>query len=200
MILLESEPLLNRIQHSAPPRTAGRICQTISRHFGIGTRPAIDQFPQALPPKFGALTALGFLLAGSATIAYAADNSAPVHSVDGSFVREWLVLGPFPSPEMETDFLADAGGEANVRPKEGDAVTRKDGTILRWTRFRSERDLVSLDRVFGIHTRSVAYVYCELRADQAGETDVRIHCGFSESALWLSGKQLGPFPAHLGRT
>ena len=47
---------------------------------------------------------------------------APVHNIDGSFVREWLVLGPFPSRDFDTDFLADAGGEANVRPKEGDTV------------------------------------------------------------------------------
>lgn len=72
-----------------------------------------------------------FLLLVSSLAVPAANRDAPVHKVDGSFVREWLVLGPFPSPEIGADFLAEAGREANVRPKEGDAVTRKDGTI--WT-------------------------------------------------------------------
>ena len=120
-------------------------------------------------------------------------STAPVHSVDGSFVRDWLVLGPFPSKDIEADFLADAGGEANVRPKEGDFVTRSDGTALTWTRFRSQRDLINLEQVFDIQPHSVAYAYCELSIDQATETDVRGDCGES-AALWLNGTKVGQVP------
>ncbi|MDA1272652.1 MAG: hypothetical protein O2960_01180 [Verrucomicrobia bacterium] len=96
------------------------------------------------------LFALLFFLSFLPISAQLAEKSAPVHNFDGSFVKEWLVLGPFPSKDVESDFLADVGGEANVRPKEGDAVTRSDGTRLSWTRFRSQRDRVNLEEHFGI--------------------------------------------------
>jgi signal transduction histidine kinase/ligand-binding sensor domain-containing protein/DNA-binding NarL/FixJ family response regulator len=140
------------------------------------------------------LLALGFLLAGWPVIAQAADNSAPVHNADGSFVREWLVLGPFPSKDIETDFLAEAGGEANIRPKEGDAITTKDGARLTWTRFRSNRDVVDLERVFGIQTWSVAYAYCEIESGQAMETRLRGRGG-SHSVFWINGKKVGGLKA-----
>lgn len=153
---------------------------------------SIGCFPMA---KSIGMIGLAVFLTGGLNSAPAAEDTVPAHNVDGSFVREWLVLGPFPSRNMETDHLADVGGEANVRPKEGDAVTRKDGTILRWTRFRSERDWVDLEKVFGIQPKSVAYLYCELSADQAAETDVRGNCGsIARSTLWLNGKKVGPIP------
>jgi ligand-binding sensor domain-containing protein/signal transduction histidine kinase len=132
------------------------------------------------------------LLASGAMAAHAADKAAPVHNVDGAFVREWLVLGPFPSKILETDFLSEAGGEARVRPQEGDTVTRSDGTQLTWTRLRSGYDLVNLEKVLGIQTWSVAYAYCELSSDQSIETDLRIHAIPTPPArLWLNGKELG---------
>ncbi|MCH8291533.1 hypothetical protein IH992_10585, partial [Candidatus Poribacteria bacterium] len=56
-----------------------------------------------------------------------AQHDAPVHSIDGQYIKEWLVLGPFFPDDLETDFLADVGGEANINPKEGDTVTTADG-------------------------------------------------------------------------
>ena len=129
--------------------------------------------PMQNPRVTGSWLAVLLCLACQLSLAQQSDNSPPLHNVDGSYVREWLVLGPFPSPEMETDFLADVGGEANVRPKEGDGVTLNDGTTLKWTRFRSDLDLVNLEEFFGIQPKSVAYVYCELSADRDMETDVR---------------------------
>jgi signal transduction histidine kinase/streptogramin lyase len=139
---------------------------------------------------------LAFLLAKLSVSALAAHNAAPIHVVDGSFVRNWLVLGPFPSRSVETDFLAGVGGEANVRPKEGEAVTRSDGTRLVWTRFQSARDLVDLERVCGIQLRSVAYAYCELLSERAVETDLRRQGAAIglESILWLNGRKTGQTP------
>jgi signal transduction histidine kinase/streptogramin lyase len=131
-----------------------------------------------------------FFLAGWPCLAPAADRAAPVHSVDGSFVREWLVLGPFPARDMEPDFLANVGGEANVRPKEGDTVTRSDGTPLTWTRLRSEFDLVNLEKVLGIQSWSVAYAYCELSSDRPMDTDFRP--SLYTSLVWINGKKIEP--------
>ena len=49
------------------------------------------------------------------TVAHAQD-SVPTHPVDGTFIKEWLVLGPFFPEDLETDFLASVNGEASVNP------------------------------------------------------------------------------------
>src|SRR5688572_23330207 len=131
-------------------------------------------------------TLVALLFAARLILAQAADTSAPVHNVDGSFVREWLVLGPIPSKEVEVDFLAEAGGEANVRPKEGDTVVTRDGTQFIWTRLRAKRDLVDLEQALGICDWSIAYAYCELNSDQSIQTDLRASSAI-RSPLWLNG-------------
>ncbi|MBI4662638.1 MAG: hypothetical protein HY735_27815, partial [Verrucomicrobia bacterium] len=119
------------------------------------------------------MLALCCLLAEGPVAAQRPDRDVPVHKVDGSFIRDWLVLGPFPSVSLETDFLTGVGGEANVRPKEGDSITTSDGTNLAWTRIHSAHDLVNLEEIFGMHVQAVAYAYCELNCDQAFDSDVR---------------------------
>ncbi len=142
---------------------------------------------------------LACLLAGGPITAPGADLAAPVHHVDGSFVREWLVLGPSPSKELSIDFLAEAGGEANVRPKEGDAVMMADGTRLTWTRLRSTNDWVNSEPAVGFSGLSVSYAYCELQSEQACETDVRF--GYDgPSLLWLNGNSVRPSFPRLGRS
>jgi len=70
----------------------------------------------------------------------------PVQVLDGGFVREWPVLGPFPSDDLGTDFLAESGGEANVRPQEGVAVAGRNGRKLVWKRYRSNEDYLMLEQ------------------------------------------------------
>jgi signal transduction histidine kinase/DNA-binding response OmpR family regulator/ligand-binding sensor domain-containing protein/HPt (histidine-containing phosphotransfer) domain-containing protein len=138
---------------------------------------------------------LALLLAVRLTLAQAAENSAPVHNVDGSFVKEWLVLGPIPSKDLETDFLADAGGEANVRPKEGDTIITKDGRTLSWVRVRSDTDWVNLEGTFGLQEWAVAYAYCELQSNEAMETDLRVFSPIPP-AIWINGVRQAYFPAY----
>jgi signal transduction histidine kinase/ligand-binding sensor domain-containing protein len=147
--------------------------------------------------KFMWRLALMFLVAAGPISTLGADSSAPVHGVDGSFLREWLVLGPFPSKEMNIDFLAQAGGEANVRPKEGDSITASDGRRLTWTRLRSETDLVNIERALGIPDFSVAYAYCELNSDRPMETDLRAY-SYDQGLLWLNGKAAGQTSTSIG--
>lgn len=117
-------------------------------------------------------------------------SDPPAHPVDGSFVREWLVLGPFRAQELDTDFLAEAGGEGNVRPKEGDFITRSDGSRLAWTRYRSESDMANIRKVLGNEEFAVAYAYCELNSEQEMETDVRAY-SYDQGWVWLNGKRVG---------
>jgi signal transduction histidine kinase/ligand-binding sensor domain-containing protein/CheY-like chemotaxis protein len=136
------------------------------------------------------VVALMFILDAWMATAQAAGLDAPVHAVDGSFAREWLVLGPFPGRDLETDFLAEAGGEANVRPKEGDTVTTKDGKQLVWTRLKSGHDLVDLERVFGALEWSVIYAYCEVNSNESFETVARM-VAWPPGVLWFNGKSIG---------
>ncbi len=144
------------------------------------------------------LTMLVFLLPGRLVAAQPAESAAPVHNVDGSFVREWLVLGPFPSENLNLDFLVEAGGEANIRPKEGDTLTTSDGTRLVWTRLRSNHDFVNLEQVFGIRERAVAYAYCELNSDQPSESDVRFWAR-TLASVRINGKEAGETPNQVSR-
>jgi len=70
-------------------------------------------------------------------------ESSITHGIDGEYIREWLILGPFLPDDLEKDFLAHVGGEKNVSPKEGDTVTTEDGRTLTWERYRTEEDSVS---------------------------------------------------------
>ncbi|MBM3239949.1 hypothetical protein FJZ31_26995 [Candidatus Poribacteria bacterium] len=58
----------------------------------------------------------GFILFGFIASAAHAQNPVPTHPVDGEYIQEWLVLGPFFPDDLEKDFLADVGGEANINP------------------------------------------------------------------------------------
>ncbi|MBC8229360.1 hypothetical protein H8E77_07435 [bacterium] len=47
---------------------------------------------------------------------------SPIHAIDGEYITEWLVLGPFFPEDLETDFISDVGGEALIHPQAGDTV------------------------------------------------------------------------------
>ncbi len=129
--------------------------------------------------------------------AQGAESAAPVQAANGSAVREWLCLGPFPADDMAQDFLDSAGGEVNARPKEGDAVTAKDGTRLVWTRLASPDDYIKLERAFGTRQHAVAYAYCEIQADHEADTDVRLWADHA-AAIWINGRPAGRSPNQNG--
>ncbi len=118
-------------------------------------------------------------------------EARPVHRIDGSFVRDWLILGPFPSKSTEVDFLEEMGGEENVHPTEGDSVTAPDGTQLIWSRISSDYDLVDVETVLGYQPWSVAYLYCELETDQTFEGHLRMTDSRSTNWIgWINGDKI----------
>ena len=107
------------------------------------------------------------------TVAHAQD-SVPTHPVDGTFIKEWLVLGPFFPEDLETDFLASTNGEAFVNPKPGDIVTTAEGETLTWTVYRSEESIVNLLDAVGNHREAVCYAFCLLESNMDGDGEILV--------------------------
>ena len=107
------------------------------------------------------------------TVAHAQD-SVPTHRVDGTFIKEWLVLGPFFPEDLETDFLASVNGEALANPKPGDTVTTAEGKTLTWTVYRSQENIVNLLDALGNHREAVCYAFCLLESDMDGDGEILV--------------------------
>ena len=60
-----------------------------------------------------------------------------------------MVLEPFPSDDLEVDFLADIGEEESLNPKAGQQVEAQDGQILTWKSYRSKKTIVNLLEAVG---------------------------------------------------
>ncbi|RKU20608.1 hypothetical protein C6503_05595 [Candidatus Poribacteria bacterium] len=107
------------------------------------------------------------------TVAHAQD-SVPTHPVDGTFIKEWLVLGPFFPEDLETDFLVSTNGEISVNPKPGDTVTTAEGKTLTWTVYRSEGNLINLLHAVGNHREAVCYTFCLLESERGGDGEILV--------------------------
>jgi len=126
-----------------------------------------------------------------------AQNPAPVHAVDGEYIKEWLVIGPFFPDSLETDFLASVGGEANLIPEEGDTVSTEDERVLAWKRYTSEENSIDLLDAVGDYDKSIAYAFCMLQSETEIMAQIRIYHFFG-AAVWLNGKKLHSNPMGSG--
>ena len=129
-----------------------------------------------------------FFLCVMACIANA-QNSVPTHLVDGNYITEWLILGPFKGEDLEIDLLAGSGGEAEANPKEGDTVTTKDGETLTWKRYQSPLNYVDFVQAFGTSGDVTAYAFSLIRADNAGKVLFSIGQD-DDMAVFLNGVQV----------
>jgi serine phosphatase RsbU (regulator of sigma subunit) len=117
-----------------------------------------------------------------------AQNEVPVHPVDGEYITEWLVLGPFFPDDLEKDFLVDVGGEANIEPKEGDNVVTAKGDTLTWKRHHTNRRIVDLLNVVGNYQYATAYAFCNLKSNVEGKNQILL--GSDDGvAVWINGKR-----------
>ena len=112
---------------------------------------------------------------------------AQTHTVDGNYIKEWLVLGPLFPNHLDTDFLADVGGEANIQPQEGDTLIATDGRELRWKRYVAKGNIADIFDAVGDYENTTIYAFCFLQTEQI--SDVKIHLGsFDGVAVWINGK------------
>ncbi|MYI94947.1 hypothetical protein F4083_11635, partial [Candidatus Poribacteria bacterium] len=124
----------------------------------------------------------------SVAFAHAEDN-IPTHPVDGTFIKEWLVLGPFFPDDLETDFLASVNGETHANPKPGDTVTTAEGKTLTWTVYHTEGNIIDLQHAIGKHEEAICYAFCLLESDLDGDGEFLV--GSDDSvAVFLNGQRV----------
>ena len=129
--------------------------------------------------------------------------SPPIHPIDGEYIREWLVLGPFFPDDLEKDFLAGVGGETNIQPREGDTVgfdTRgystqatEDGGELTWRRYQTKGDVIYLLDFVEEYKSATAYAFCVLQSEVEGDAQIylRVNGGVT---VWINDQQVHSYP------
>jgi len=119
----------------------------------------------------------------------------PSNSVNGEYIKGWLVLGPFFPDDLGKDFLADVGGEANINPKAGDTVMTADGKTLTWKRYQSNVDIINLLDAVGNHEHATAYAFCVLQSETAGNAEISL--GSDDGVVvWMDGKRVHHNPVN----
>jgi len=97
---------------------------------------------------------------------------AQVNQIDGNFIKDWLILGPFSGNNIDQDYLESVDGEANVNPEVGDTIKTAQGQTLTWNLYRSQEDIANLLRAVGNHTNVTAYAFCHLQGERDLDTKI----------------------------
>jgi pimeloyl-ACP methyl ester carboxylesterase len=106
------------------------------------------------------------------------------------FLQDWLILGSIPISglgEIDKDFLASFGGEANARPIEGQTVKISDSDF-KWITAKCT-DIFDLIKFFqrGRTDNAMAYAYTTINRKEAGK--VYLTLGSDDGVkVWLNGK------------
>ena len=118
-------------------------------------------------------------------IVYNSNGNSQIHQVDGEFIREWLLLGPFFPGDLETDFLANSIKGINYHPQKGDTVLTQQGDILTWKSYRTKgSSIVDLSDAFGTHHNATIYAFCILNKEVPG---VKYHLSLNMTMARLYG-------------
>ncbi len=128
--------------------------------------------------------------------------TAPVHELgDGAYIRQWLVVGPFPNPAegstragYDTDYLTELGGESQavltpetvVTYLDEDGVSREAAAGL----IEAGGDaVVNVDKHFNGVDYKVAYAFAYIHCDR----DQNAHCFLGSddwAKVWINGEQV----------
>jgi len=120
-------------------------------------------------------------------------------TIDGKYIKEWLILGPFFPDDLEKDFLAEVGGEENIEPKEGDTIITSDGRTLTWRRYEAKGEVIDLLDAIGKYEHTTAYAFCVLQtptpdfilAQSDTAENAEVHLGITDGvAVWVNGVQM----------
>ena len=110
-----------------------------------------------------------------------------------SYIMEWILLGPITGAgpadiSTNLDWLADCGGEANIRPSEGDKI-QLSGKEYGWRRYRILEIGGNELEPLGSFDYSVAYlaIYIKFSESRRVEFLFGSDAGF---AAWVNGKEI----------
>jgi hypothetical protein len=129
--------------------------------------------------------------------------SATVSSAEvikaNSYIMEWMLLGPITNTGPATistnvDWLVDCGGEAKIRPSEGDEV-EIFGEKYRWRRYRIPKIGGNELEPLGNFDYSTAYLAIYIKFAQSGRVEFLFgsDAGF---AAWVNGKEIARVAKH----
>ncbi len=126
-------------------------------------------------------------------------NNPVIHFSSDEFIKEWLILGPFPAKDNKAlyiDFLSEAGGEANVVPEIGSSVKSvavKSGKVF-WQVVTAGNDgKLDLRRYLKPNQSNVAYAAAIIKCDK--RTPAVLMLGSNDMiAVWLNGKRVFVHP------
>ena len=92
-------------------------------------------------------------------------TSAQINKIGyGKFIKNWLILGPFPGREIDQDYLESIGGESSIDPKVGDIVETKQGKSLAWSVYGSQDNTINLLKAIGNYENVTAYAFCYVKS------------------------------------
>ncbi|MCK4747267.1 MAG: hypothetical protein KAT15_09535, partial [Bacteroidales bacterium] len=125
--------------------------------------------------------------------------------IDGEFLHDFMLLGPFPNPLPEgitdyfhtdeeclgfaKDYLISVGGENGVKPYVGQKVDFGQGNSVSWQAFHSEYDKVDLRKIFTPNDGVISYaaIWIESQKEQEKLFGIGSNDGVK---VWLNGKLL----------
>jgi len=157
------------------------------------------------PFVVGSLVVVGMLALMPPVGVATSSPEGPVHELsERAFVRDWIVLGPFPNREVEialadgsshlgysTDFLKALGGESKARLAEDIAVmfVDDDGVKHKVSTRRisaGSGGAVDLDQMFGGVDHKMAYAFCIIRSER--DQEAAFLFGSDDGAkVWING-------------
>ena len=130
----------------------------------------------------------------SAVIAITAKSETIEQKVDGKFIKDWLVIGPFFPDDLDRDFFVNARTESSVTPNNGDTVITSQGDTLEWKKVHSSQPIIDLFKVIGKYQHATAYAFCTINSTV--DITKQILLGSDDGvAVWINGKQVHHNPA-----
>ncbi|RLD36371.1 MAG: hypothetical protein DRI73_00830 [Bacteroidetes bacterium] len=118
-----------------------------------------------------------------ATFSILSCNKKEAEYETNTFIKNWLILGPFPNCEdcgtenykhgencagFYTDYLKSAGGEKNLIPTPGMKIEfAEPGLNMEWFSYKSETDKIPLASILEPKDMVVAYAFTQINCRQA---------------------------------
>ena len=121
------------------------------------------------------------------------------------FICDWLVCGEFPNPPrpgqrhydhkppcvgLDTDYLAEHGGDAGIEPLAGMEHRRTDGSVAVWTEFKSG-DVLNFHHALKDRPKENAVVYAYARVEREEPGELTMTLGSDDGVrVWINGEMV----------